>query len=120
MSFERWPKKPPSSRKSPWDVVPDLAIEVVSENDTAYDLVARIGEFFRAGVRRVWVVFPDESLVYDYESPTRSVRILQRGDELDGEPLLPGFRLAAGDTLRRRHYARGRLTRALALDRRGS
>jgi Uma2 family endonuclease len=92
VSYERWPRERRVPRKSPWEVVPELTIEVVSTSDQAYEVVAKIREYFQAGVRRVWVVFPDEYLVYDYESPTR-VRILPRGDDLEAERLLPGFRL---------------------------
>ncbi len=47
---------------------------------------------FHAGVRQVWVVYPVTSKVQVYESPTR-VKILQVGDDLQGDPLIPGFRL---------------------------
>jgi hypothetical protein len=38
------------------------------------------------------VVYPVVGEVYVYDSSTR-VRILQLGDDLDGEDLLPGFRV---------------------------
>ena len=34
--------------------------------------------------------------MYNYEA-MKSVRILDRGDELDGADILPGFRLPLGD-----------------------
>ena len=40
----------------------------------------------------VWVIYPVTSKIYVYDSPTR-VRILQLGDELDGEEVIPGFRV---------------------------
>ena len=49
-------------------------------------------EYFRAGVRLVWVIYPDLNQVYVYESPSK-VRILHQSDELDGGTVLPGFRL---------------------------
>jgi Uma2 family endonuclease len=73
-------------------VVPDLAIEVISPTNTAADVLVKVRDYFRAGVRRVWVIYPVEGEVYAYESPT-VIRVLQRGDELDGEDVLPGFRL---------------------------
>ena len=39
------------------------------------------------------MVYPVVSQVYIYDSPAR-VRILELGDELDGEDILPGFRVA--------------------------
>ena len=41
---------------------------------------------------QVWVIYPGTSKIYVYDSPTR-VRILQLGDELDGEGVIPGFRV---------------------------
>jgi len=40
----------------------------------------------------VWVIFPVTKKIYVYSSPTR-VRILQVGDDLDGEAVIPGFRV---------------------------
>ena len=71
---------------------PRLAIEVVSPTNLAEDLLAKVDEYFQAGVRQVWVVYPAAARVHVHESPTQ-IRVLGRGDELDGGPLLPGFRL---------------------------
>ena len=38
------------------------------------------------------MVYPNEALVYVYESPTK-VRILNREDDLDGGDVLPDFKL---------------------------
>ena len=73
-------------------MIPDLAVEVVSQRNTADEVAGKIDEYFHAGVRQVWVVYPVTSKVQVYESPTR-VQILQLGDELQGDPLIPGFRL---------------------------
>lgn len=92
VSSDRWPLDRRVPKKSPWEVIPDLAIEVNSPTNTGDELVARIREYFGAGVRRVWVIYPEESLVYDYASTT-SVRIFDGGAILECEPILPGFRL---------------------------
>jgi Uma2 family endonuclease len=91
--YERWPK----TRRIPWsdnawDVVPDLAIEVLSPNDLAEDLFAKLSEYFQVGVRLVWVVSPLQQWIYVYESINK-VRILTREDDLEGGEVLPGFRL---------------------------
>ena len=91
ISGERWPVTRPVPSAAAWDVVPDLAVEIISPSDIAFDIMSKIEEYFRVGVRLVWVVYPEHSKVYAYDSPT-SVRILQVGDELDGGAVLPGFR----------------------------
>jgi Uma2 family endonuclease len=73
-----------------WDLAPDLAVEVVSPWDRDRQLNQKINEYFAAGTRLVWVVYPDTRTVYVYRSP-RDVRALDENGELDGEGVLPGF-----------------------------
>lgn len=80
----------PSQPKS--IVVPDLAIEVNGPINKGDELLARIREYFGAGIRRVWAVYPYEGLVYDYRSFT-TVQVLDRTKTLEGNPILPGFSL---------------------------
>jgi len=96
VSFDRWPRTRGIPRTNAWAVVPDLAVEVVSPNDGVRDVLDKVAEYFHAGVRLVWLVIPGQDLVYCYTSPT-AVRILSRGDDLTGEPVLPGFRLPLAD-----------------------
>jgi Uma2 family endonuclease len=72
-------------------VVPDLAVEVRSPNDRAQEVLDKVGEYLDAGVRLVWVVDPQDRRANRYRSVT-DVRVLNAGDELDGEDVLPGFR----------------------------
>ncbi len=71
-------------------IPPDLAVEVVSPNDLAEDIEARVMDYLHVGVPLVWVVYP----------AARCVRVLRRrapaaqlteADELSGEDVLPGF-----------------------------
>lgn len=93
VSYTRWPRERPIDPDiNAWGVVPNLAVEVVSPNYPAGELMEKIDEYFRAGVQVVWVVYPSRSMVYVYESPTR-LRGLTRSDTLEGGDVLPGFRL---------------------------
>ncbi len=93
VSTARWPLRQPAPRTEAWDVVPDLAVEVVSKSNTADQIAMKIDEYFQAGVSAVWVIYPGTTKIYVYDSPTR-VSVLQRGDVLDGGTLLPDFRVA--------------------------
>jgi Uma2 family endonuclease len=67
VSYQRWPKARALPRGgNAWNVVPNLAIEVVSPNDTAEELRDKIGDYFQAGVESVWVVYPLSEEVYVY------------------------------------------------------
>jgi Uma2 family endonuclease len=96
VSFDRWPKTRRVPATHGWEVVPELAIEVVSPTDAAVDLLEKIEEYFQTGVRRVWVVYPGSRCVYDYESLT-TIRVLRVGDRIEGGGLLPGFGLTLAD-----------------------
>ena len=75
-----------------WDIVPELAVEVISPSNTAFEVQKKIHEYFAAGVSRVWVIYPEQAEVYVYSTP-KQVQVLGAGQELDGGDLLPGFRL---------------------------
>lgn len=96
VSYARWPRERKVTSDEAWGVVPDLAVEVVSPTNSAREVQRRVREYFEAGVRRVWVVYPDERLVYVFRS-ARENRMLGDGDELDGEDVLPGFRMPVGE-----------------------
>ncbi len=96
VSHERWPVERRVPRSAAWNVVPDLAIEVVSPTNRSRDDLAKIEDYFHADVRAVWVVYPNVEMVYVYASPT-AVTILTRADALDGGTILPGFRFGLAE-----------------------
>jgi Uma2 family endonuclease len=77
-------------------IAPDLAVEVVSPNDVVYDLDQKILDYLAAGVRLVWVINPEMHTVRIHRVDG-SVSQLRETDELDGEDVLPGFRLPVRD-----------------------
>ncbi|HET7294201.1 MAG TPA: Uma2 family endonuclease [Vicinamibacteria bacterium] len=81
------------------DLVPDLAVEVLSPEDSQRAILDKVGEYLQAGVRLVWVVDPQGGSAAVYRSLT-DVRELKGGGSLDGEDVLPGFRCSLGDVLR--------------------
>jgi Uma2 family endonuclease len=93
VSFARWPAdRPMSLTAEAWDVVPDLAIEVVSPHDQFKDVLEKVFEYFEAGVRLVWVILPRYRKAYVYESLNEMHQVNEAGT-LDGGAVLPGFRL---------------------------
>jgi Uma2 family endonuclease len=96
VSYKRWPRARRVPSTEAWEVIPDLAVEIVSRTNTAAEALKKLREYFRAGVRLVWLIFPDPGEVHVYKAP-KTVLILDRNDVLRGEPVLPGFRLAVSD-----------------------
>jgi len=74
---------------------PDLAVEVVSPNDSADEIQQKVNEYLRYGTKAVWVFYP-KSKTIAVHMPSGS-RTLHPGDTLDGGDLLPGFKLAVSD-----------------------
>src|SRR5205085_59732 len=90
----RWPADRPESRtENAWETVPEIAAEVVSPNDEADELLAKVREYLRGGVRLVWVVYPTVQEVHAYWPGATTIRVYAGADELDtGKPavLVPG------------------------------
>lgn len=96
VSYQTWPKSRPIPRVNAWPVAPDLAVEVVSPTDRMLDVFDKMHEYFRGGVKAVWLVLPNVDQVHCYTSPT-AVRIFARTDDLTADPLFSGFRLPLSD-----------------------
>jgi len=77
-------------------IAPDLAIEVVSPGDLAYEIQEKVNEYLAAGVRLVWVVYPNTKEIHIYRSPGAS-SIARQADTLSGEDILPGFQSPVAD-----------------------
>jgi Uma2 family endonuclease len=71
-------------------VAPDLAVEVLSPNDLAYEVDAKVQDYLGAGVHLVWVVNPEARVVQIHRAQGTG-EILREQDVLDGEEVLPGF-----------------------------
>lgn len=72
------------------NIVPTLAVEVLSESNTQGEIDRKLREYFLAGVLRVWVVDPDRRTVRVYTDPG-TFTTLKEGQSLDGETVVPGF-----------------------------
>jgi Uma2 family endonuclease len=69
---------------------PDLAVEVLSGNNTRAEMDERLKDFFASGTRIAWVIDPEQQHVEVCHSPIRR-KLVGSGGLLDGEDLLPGF-----------------------------
>jgi Uma2 family endonuclease len=75
---------------------PDLPIEVVSPSNRAGEIQTKVKEYFAAGARLVWVVYPETRTVAVHESPG-TARFLGEHDVLDGGEVLPELSLLVGE-----------------------
>jgi Uma2 family endonuclease len=72
-------------------IAPDLAVEVVSPNDIAADLDTKVEEYLSAGVRLVWVVYPQTKTVSIYGEQGFHTRLREQ-DELTAGDVIPDFK----------------------------
>lgn len=74
-------------------IPPDLAVEVISPNDLAYEVERKIKQYLSAGVQLVWVINPDTRTIRIHR-PDGTLAELGADGELSGERVVPGFRCA--------------------------
>ena len=73
---------------------PDLAVEVISPTDIWSEIVAKVAEYQQANVPVVWLIDPFSQIVMIYQLERGLVhRVVGPDAELDGENLLPDFKL---------------------------
>lgn len=78
---------------------PDMAVEVLSPEDTMSDVLRKVEEYLSAGVGLVWVADPATETVSVYHS-LAEVSVLTAGQEIDGGTVLPGFRVSVAELFR--------------------
>jgi len=76
---------------------PDLAIEILSPNNTVEEINGKLVEYFENGSRLVWVINSYQHYVLVYRSAQEPERLLKSTDCLDGEDVIPGFSLSVAD-----------------------
>jgi Uma2 family endonuclease len=91
--MDRLPEEPPQGY---FDGPPDLAVEVLSPNDRASEVQAKIRDWLDAGCRAVWIVDPETKSITIYKS-THEIAVLDTHDTLSDTQLLPGFSAAVSD-----------------------
>jgi Uma2 family endonuclease len=79
-----------------WPGPPDLAVEVISPNDLYTEVAEKVEEWLKAGSGMVLVVDPRRR-VATVHRPGREAFTLAEGEVLDGEDVVPGWRMAVGD-----------------------
>ena len=85
----------PSTRRF-FPGAPDLAVEILSLNNTRAEIDERLRDFFSSGARVAWIINPDAECVEVCHAPDKR-RLLGTGADLEGEQLLPGFRYPIAD-----------------------
>lgn len=95
ISWNRFPEGKRPTEPIP-NLVPDLAVEIISPGNTVQEMDLKLQDYFRAGVKLVWYMYPDRSEARVYTGPDRYT-VVGAEDILDGGDVLPGFQVSMRD-----------------------
>jgi Uma2 family endonuclease len=84
-----------------WRLPPRIAVEVLSESNTAAEMRQKRIEYFESGARLVWMIDPEKRTVSIYTKPSDEPdRVIGVSETLDGGSVLPGFEVKVADLFR--------------------
>lgn len=93
--LEAYKASDPDWDKKPYFLVPDITVEVVSENDSYAELTQKVQVYLQDGVKQVWIIDPKQRSVVVHH-PKNETLFLTAEDTLTGGDLLPNFSLKIG------------------------
>jgi Uma2 family endonuclease len=73
-------------------VAPDLVVEVASPSQTGPSVEEKTAIYLAAGVRLIWIIDPERRAVRVHRADGTEL-LRSEHDDIDGEDVLPGFRL---------------------------
>jgi Uma2 family endonuclease len=74
-----------------WRGAPDLAIEVLSPDESPAEMDEKVRQYLGRGTQAVWVVDPDARAV-TVHAPGQPPQTLKEPESIDGGLVVPGFR----------------------------
>jgi len=78
---------------------PDLVAEILSPDDGAGELLAKVGQWLDAGTHVVWVIDPSRAEAHVYRG-NGELTLVPADGVLEGELVLPGFECALAEVFR--------------------
>ena len=76
--------------------VPSFIIEIISKTNTAFEVEKKNKEYFDAGVKVVWNIFPEQKMVKVYTS-IKSVQICTDNDICNAGDVIPDFQIRVNE-----------------------
>ncbi|HMQ46747.1 MAG TPA: Uma2 family endonuclease [Saprospiraceae bacterium] len=82
-----------------FEPIPEFIIEVISPNDKINIVKNKVYEYFNAGVKILWQLFPEQQVIEVYRSP-EDVELCSGDKKCSAEPIVEGFVLSAADVFK--------------------
>lgn len=77
---------------------PDLAVEVMSPDDSTEETLARVRDYLNAGTEQVWILYPRQKELHQHlRDMPKAVRIYRETDVFEPETLFPGLEINIAD-----------------------
>ena len=92
VQLERWQALTPEQQKRFAPLCPDFVVELRSASDQLLLLQRKMEEYLSQGLQLGWLIDRSQHQVYIYR-PGVEVECLDRPLGINGDPVLPGFRL---------------------------
>jgi Uma2 family endonuclease len=80
--------------KKPLPVAPTLAIEVMSPDDKAEEILIKVREYLEAGSEQVWVAYPSSKEIHQHLRGSSQVTVYSGDDVMKVDSLFPGLELS--------------------------
>lgn len=71
---------------------PDLAVEVISPGNSVEEIQDKVEQYLAAGTTLVWIIYPKRKMIHIHRQ-SNVIKVLRETDELDGEDVLPNFKV---------------------------
>ena len=78
------------------EIAPDLAVEVISPSETKRNVESKTAKWLEYGTLAVWLIYPEMRTV-DVRRISGEPQLLTENDELDGDHVVPGFRIPVSE-----------------------
>ena len=80
--------------------IPRFVIEVISTYDPINIVNDKVLEYFKAGVKVLWHIFPKQQMVYVFKSMSQ-IAILRADDICSAAPVIPDFEISVNDIFKK-------------------
>ncbi len=78
------------------NAIPEFVIEVISTFDPINVVTTKVIDYFKAGVKVLWHIFPEQKMVYVFHSP-KHIAVFEAEELCSAAPVLPTFVLSVDD-----------------------
>jgi len=97
LSVSKWPIGDAPNHDGDWEIIPDLAVEVISPSNLFSEVVEKLREYFAAGVTEVWVVVPESRIVQIHRG-LDDIRTIEVDGEISSD-LIPGWSMTVSELM---------------------